>query len=66
MTRPLVSRKGQRERKGTSSRMASKVVTPAKNPKDGPKPELSAYTAKEMVTRSGNALNIWWRRRMAK
>ena len=28
--------------------------------------KLSAYTSKEMVTGSGNALNIWWIRRMTK
>ena len=28
--------------------------------------KLSASTAEEMVTGSGNALNIWWIRRMAK
>ena len=66
LTRPLVSRKGQRERKGTSSRMASKLSLPQKSPKLDQSLKLSDYTAKEMVTRSGNALNIWWIRRMAK
>ena len=66
LTRPLVSRKGQRERKGTSSRMTSKLSLPRRSPKLDQSMKLSAYTAKEMVTRSGNALNIWWIRRMAK
>ena len=63
---PLVSRKGQRERKGTSSRMASKLSLPWRSPKLDQSLKLSASTANEMVTGSGNALNIWWIRRMAK
>ena len=59
-------KKGQRERKGTSSRMASKLSLPGRSPKLDQSLKLSDYTAKEMVTRSGNALNIWWIRRMAK
>ena len=52
--------------KGTSSRMASKLSLPRRISKLDQSLKLSAYTAKEMVTRSGNALNIWWIRRMAK
>ena len=37
-----------------------------KKPKAKLKPETSASTAKEMVTRSGTALDIWRIRRMAK
>ena len=64
LTRPLVSRKGQRKRKGTSSRMTSKLSLPRWSPKLDQSLKPSDYTAKEMVTRSGNALNIWWIRRM--
>ena len=56
----------ERERKGTSYRMASKLSLPRRSPKLNQSLKLSDYTAKEMVTRSGNALNIWWIRRMAK
>ena len=66
LTKPLVSRKGQRERKGTSSRMTSKLSLPWISPKLDQSLKLNDYTAKEMVTGSGNALNIWWIRRMAK
>ena len=66
LTRPLVSRKWQRERKGTSSRMTSKLSLPRRSPQLDQSLKLSAYTTKEMVTGSGNALNIWWIRRMAR
>ena len=66
LIRPLVSRKGQRERKGISSRMTSKLSVPRRSPKLDQSLKLSAYTAKEMVTGNGNTLNIWWIRRMAK
>ena len=59
-------KKGQRERKGTSSRMTRKLSLPRRIPKLDQSLKLSAYTAKEMVTGSRNALNIWWIRRMAK
>ena len=59
-------KRGQRDRKGTSIRITSKLSLPRRSPKMNQSLKLSAYTAKEMVTRSGNALNIWWRRRMAK
>ena len=65
LTRPLVSSKRARERKGTSRRMASKLPLPWRSPKLDPSLKLSASTAKEMVTGSGNTLNIWWIRRMA-
>ena len=59
-------KKRAKERKGTSSRMASKLSLPPRSPKLDQSLKLSAYTAKEMVTGSGNALTIWWIRRMAK
>ena len=66
LTRPLVSKKGQRDRKGTSRRMTSKLSLPRRSPKLDQSLKLRAYTAKEMVTGNGNALNIWWIRRMEK
>jgi len=66
LTRPLVSSKRARERKGTSRRMTSKLPLPWRSTKLDPILKLSASTTKEMVTGSGNALNIWWIRRMAK
>ena len=46
--------------------MANKLSLPRRNPKLDQSLELSAYTAKEIVTGSGNAPNIWRIRRMAK
>ena len=45
-------KKGQRDRKGTSSRMTSKLSLPRRSPKLNQSLKLSAYTAKEMVTGS--------------
>ena len=59
-------KKRAKGKKGNFKQNGKQVVTPVKKPKAGPKPETDDYTAKEMVTRSGNALNIWWIRRMAK
>ena len=53
-------------KKGNFKKNGEQVATPLKKPKARLKPETSASTAKEMVTRSGNAPNIWWIRRMAK
>ena len=53
-------------KKGTSSRMTSKLSLPRRSPKLNQSLKLSAYIAKEMVTGNGNTLNIWWIRRMAK
>ena len=50
-------KKGQRERKGTSRRMGSKFPLPRRSPKLDPSLKLSASTAKEMATGSGNSLN---------
>ena len=52
--------------KGTSSRMTSKLSLPRRSPKLDQSLKLSAYTAKEMVTGSGNAPSIWRIRRMAR
>ena len=43
LTRPLVSRKGAKGRRGTSRRMANKVVARVKKPKSGPKPETKCF-----------------------
>ena len=53
-------------KKGTSRRTAKRLLLKRRNPSLDLSLKLSDYTAKEMVTRSGNALNIWWIRRMAK
>ena len=66
LTRPLYSRKGQRDRKGTSRRMTNKLSLPWRSPKLDQSLKLSASTAKEMVTGSGTALDTWRIRRMAK
>ena len=66
MTRPLVSRKGQRERKGNFKQNDKQVVTPVKKSKAGPSFKLSASTTKEMVAGSRITSNIWQIRRMAK
>ena len=55
----------KRERKGTSSRMTSKLSLPRRSPKLNQSLKLGAYAAKEMVTGNGNTLTIWWIRRMA-
>ena len=57
--------KGKGKERGTSSRMTSKLSLPRRSPKLNQSLKLSAYTAKEIVTRNGNTLNIWWIRRMA-
>ena len=59
-------KKRAKGRRGTSNRMASKLSLPRRSPKLDQSLKLSAYSAKEMVTGNGNALNIWWIRRMAK
>ena len=66
LSRPLVSSKRARERKGTSRRMASKLPLPWRSPKLDLSLKLGASTAKEMFTGSGTAPNIWRIRRMAK
>ena len=59
-------KKGKGKEKGTSSGKTSKLSLLRRSPKLDQSLKLSAYTAKEMVTGSGNALNIWLIRRMAK
>ena len=59
-------RRAKGRRRGTSKRTASKLLLKRRNPSLDLSLKLSASTAKEMVTGSGNALNIWWIRRMAK
>ena len=59
-------KKGKGKERGTSSRMTSKLSLPRRSSQLDQSLKLSAYTAKEMVTGSRNALNIWWIRRMAK
>ena len=59
-------KKGKRERKGTSRRMANNLPLPWRNLKLDLSLKLSASTAKEMVTGSGTAPDIWRIRRMAK
>ena len=66
LTRPPVSSKRARERKGTSRRMASKLPLQWRSPKLDPSLKLSASTTKEMSTGSGSALDTWRIRRMAK
>ena len=46
LTRPLVSRKGQRDRRGTSRRMTSKLSLPWRNPKLKLKPETKCFYCK--------------------
>src|SRR3989337_230263 len=66
LTRPLVSTKRARERRGTSRKMASKLSLPGRIPSLDPSLKLSVSIAKEMVTRNGTTPNIWRIRRMAK
>ena len=58
-------KKGKGKESETSSRMASKLSLPRRNPKLEQSLKLSDYIAKKMVTGNGNTLNIWWIRRMA-
>ena len=59
-------KKREKGKKGELQVGTSKLSLPRRIPKLDQSLKLSAYTAKKMVTRSGNALNIWWIRRMAK
>ena len=56
--------KGKKEE--LQRRIASKLLLPLRSLKLDPSLELSASTAKEMVTGSGTALDTWRIRRMAK
>ena len=53
-------------KKGNFKKNGKQVDTPGKKPKSRPKPELSASTAKGLVTGSGTAPTIWRIRRMEK
>ena len=46
-------------KKGNFKKNGKKVSTPRKKPKAGPKPELSACTAKGLVIGSRTAPNTW-------
>mgnify|MGYP005850236435 CR=1 FL=1 len=66
LTRPLVSRKGAKGRRGTSRRKSSKLLLKWRSPSLDLSLRLSASTAKELVTRSGTTPSNWRIRRMAK
>ena len=53
-------------RRGTSRRIASKLLLPGRSPSLDLSLKLSASTAKRLVTGGGTASSIWWIRRMAK
>ena len=53
-------------KKGNFKKNDKQVATLARKPKADPSLRLSASTRRVMVTGSGNALKIWWIRRMAK
>ena len=55
MTRPLVSRKRAKGKRGTSRRIASKLLLPGRSPSLDLSLKLSASTAKGLVTGSGTA-----------
>ena len=59
-------KKRAKGKKGNFKQNGKQVVTPRRSPKLDQSLKLSDYTAKEMVTGRGNALKIWWIRRMAK
>ena len=59
-------KKRAKGKKGNFKQNGKQVVTPVKKPKARPKHETECFSAKEMVTGSRNALNIWWIRRMEK
>ena len=53
-------------KKGNFKKNGKQVAAQVKKPKSGPKPELSASTAKGLVTGSGTAPSIWRIRRVVK
>ena len=59
-------KKKGRGTKGNFKKNGKRVAAQVKKPKSGPKPGLSASTAKGLVTGSGTAPSIWRIRRMAK
>ena len=58
-------RKGK-GKKGNFKKNDKQVAAQVKKPKSGPKPKTECFYSKELVTGSGTAPSIWWRRRMAK
>ena len=66
LTRPLVSRKGQREEGELKKRTASKLLLKWRSLSLVLSLRQSASTAKGLVTGSGTTPTIWWIRRMAK
>ena len=63
LTRPLVSRKRAKGRRGTSRRTASKLLLKWRSPSLNLSLRLSASTAKGLVTGSGTTPSIWWIRK---
>ena len=59
-------KKRAKGRRGTSRRIASKLLLPGRSPSLDLSLKLSASTAKGLVTGSGTAPSIWRIRRMAK
>ena len=59
-------KKGKGKKKGNFKKNNKQVAAQEKKPSLDLSLKLSASTAKGMVTESGNALNIWWIRRMTK
>ena len=60
------SRKRAKGRRGTSRRMAKRLLLKRRNPSLDQSMKLSASTAKGLVTGSGTAPSIWRIRRMAR
>ena len=59
-------KKREKVRRGTSRRIASKLLLPGRSPSLDLSQKLRASTAKGLVTGSGTAPSIWRIRRMAK
>ena len=59
-------KKREKGKKGNFKHNGKQVVTPVKKTKAGPKPETECLHCKGNSHWKGNALNIWWIRRMAK
>ena len=59
-------KKGAKGRRGTSRRIASKLLLRGRSPSLYLSPKLSAFTATGLVTGSGTSPSIWRIRRIAK
>ena len=59
-------KKGKGKKKGNFKKNSNKLLLKRRNPSLDQSLKLSASTTKEMVTRSGTALDTWRIRRMAK